>query len=414
MLKSPQVLEETIRRVITETPIIDMHTHLYPSSYGPLLLRGIDDLLTYHYLIAETLRYLPGQIKKFWKLSRIEQADLIWRTLFLEHTPVSESCRGVLTVLKKLGLDVASRNLNRYREYFASLTPREHIDTIFQIAGIKYLVMTNDPFNSTENSVWEKGVEIDPRFRTALRLDSFFIDWPKTVTTVQKEGYQAECDFSSLTVSELRRFLDDRIRLMNPMYLAVSLPPTFNYPAGGINDRILDTVILPSCRETGRPLALMIGVKRAVNPDLGLAGDAVGRASVAAIENLCSANPDNRFLVTVLSRENQHELCVAARKFSNLMLFGCWWFLNCPSLIRELTEMRTELLGLSYIPQHSDARVLDQLIYKWDHSREIISQVLFQKYQDLLSTGWAPAVEEIRRDYEQLFVRNFESFCRLM
>ena len=90
----------------------------------------------------------------------------------------------------------------------------------------------------------------------------------------------------------------------------------------------------------------------------------------------------------MLARENQHELCVAARKFGNLMVFGCWWFLNNPSLIEEIERMRFELLGTSFIPQHSDARVLDQLIYKWDHSRRIIGKVLADKYADLAETGW--------------------------
>jgi hypothetical protein len=58
----------------------------------------------------------------------------------------------------------------------------------------------------------------------------------------------------------------------------------------------------------------------------------------------------------MLARENQHELAVAARKFGNLMVFGCWWFVNNPSLITEITRMRVELLGTSFIPQHSDAR----------------------------------------------------------
>ncbi len=71
--------------------------------------------------------------------------------------------------------------------------------------------------------------------------------------------------------------------------------------------------------------------------------------------------PDTKFIATVLARENQHELCVLARKFRNLHIFGCWWFLNNPSLIDEMTRMRLELLGLSFTPQHSDARVLDQL-----------------------------------------------------
>ena len=42
-------------------------------------------------------------------------------------------------------------------------------------------------------------------------------------------------------------------------------------------------------------------------------------------------------MVSVLSRENQHELCVYARKFGNLLPFGCWWFVNNPSIVEEIT-----------------------------------------------------------------------------
>ena len=68
----------------------------------------------------------------------------------------------------------------------------------------------------------------------------------------------------------------------------------------------------------------MIGVRKQVNPRLRLGGDAVGRANLRCLENLCRDFPSNHFLVSVLSRENQHELCVLARKFNNLMPFGCW------------------------------------------------------------------------------------------
>ena len=90
------------------------------------------------------------------------------------------------------------------------------------------------------------------------------------------------------------------------------------------------------------------------------------------------------------ARENQHELCVYARKFGNLLPFGCWWFLNNPSLIEEITRMRVELLGTSFIPQHSDARVLDQLLYKWEHSKEIIGKVLIDKFGEMSRAGRPP------------------------
>jgi hypothetical protein len=70
------------------------------------------------------------------------------------------------------------------------------------------------------------------------------------------------------------------------------------------------------------------------------AGDSLGKADVTALERLCAENPEVRFLATFLSREDQHELCVAARKFNNLMPFGCWWFLNNPSIATEITRER--------------------------------------------------------------------------
>jgi hypothetical protein len=147
-----------------------------------------------------------------------------------------------------------------------------------------------------------------------------------------------------------------------------------------------------------------------VNPDLGDAGDMLGRADIGSLTDLLRAFPQNRFFVTMLARENQHELAVAARKFGNLMVFGCWWFVNNPSLIDEITRMRMELLGTSFIPQHSDARVLDQLIYKWDHSRAVIADVLVDKYADLVAAGWRVTCSAIERDVRHLLRDNFEAF----
>ena len=93
---------------------------------------------------------------------------------------------------------------------------------------------------------------------------------------------------------------------------------------------------------------------------------------------------------------------MTARKFKNLLPFGCWWFLNNPSIVREITAERLEMLGLTMIPQHSDARVLDQLIYKWAHSREIIADVLAQRYFDLTRAGWPVSVDDMKRDAQRI------------
>ena len=43
-------------QIVEETPIFDMHTHLFPPAFGELAHWGIDELLTYHYLVAELMR----------------------------------------------------------------------------------------------------------------------------------------------------------------------------------------------------------------------------------------------------------------------------------------------------------------------------------------------------------------------
>ena len=67
--------------------------------------------------------------------------------------------------------------------------------------------------------------------------------------------------------------------------------------------------------------------------------------------------------------------------------------------------------GTEFTCQHSDARVLDQLIYKWHHSRQVVGDVLVKKYTDLAASGWHMTKEEIVRDVGKLFGGSFEAFC---
>lgn len=408
--------KNAIRRMVADavmgTKITDVHTHLYSENFGPLLLWGIDELLTYHYLVAETMRWVDIPYEKFWAMSKKEQADLIWKTLFIDHSPVSEACRGVLTTLDKLGLDVSSRDLNDYRVYFAGMKAADYIDRVFEISGVESVVMTNDPFDSLERPVWLSGCARDSRFHAVLRIDAILNTWDSACLMLKDWGYLVQSDLGGSTFAEIRRFLREWIGRIDAMYMAVSLPPAFEYPDDSIRGRLISECILPVAREKKIPFAMMIGVKKLLNPQLRLAGDAEGKSCIDAVEYLCVNYPENKFLVTMLSRENQHELAVAARKFRNLMIFGCWWFLNIPTMINEMTRMRLELLGTSFIPQHSDARVLDQLIYKWDHSRKMIADILTDKYADIAATGWHVTRDEINRDIADLFGLNFMEFLR--
>ncbi|HEX6970736.1 MAG TPA: glucuronate isomerase [Limnochordia bacterium] len=399
-----------VRRALDGVRITDIHTHLFAPEFGELLLWGPDALLTYHYLIAETMRWLDLPYEAFWALETREQADLVWKTLFCEHTPSSESCRGVLTTLARLGLDVGPGGLGAYREFAAQFDAAEYVDRILELARVECVTMTNDPFDPAERAFWLRGEPYDRRFRAVLRIDPLLNQWGETAATLSGWGYGVDAALSATALREVRRFLEEWIERMRPLYMAVSLPPDFAFPEDSARGRLIAEAVLPVSREHNVPFALMIGVKRGVNPALRSAGDALGLADLSALERLVAAYPKNKFLVTVLARENQHALAVLARKFRNLMVFGCWWFMNIPALVDEITRMRFELLGFSVIPQHSDARILDQLVYKWEHAREAIGRVLVDQYTRLLRTGWPLETEIVERDVAALVGSNFWEF----
>ncbi len=405
-LTDPVALRRAVEEAVAETPIVDLHTHLYPPSFGDLSLWGIDELLTYHYLIAETLRFDDIGPDRLLAMPKSEQADRIWEALFVRHTPLSEATRGVVAVMTALGLDPAAPDLREARAFFSEQEPGAYLDRVLKQAGVSDVVMTNDPFDPAEAAVWESGVELDSRFHTVLRMDPLLNDWTSAARALRRRGYDTGMKLTRPTVSSARRFVEDCIAKLKPRYLAVSLPDDFAYPEDSPRAALIDHVVLPACKEHNLPFAMMVGVRRQVNPALGLAGDALGKADIRPIEHLCAEHPENRFLVTMLSRENQHELAVAARKFANLMPFGCWWFLNNASIIDEITRERLEMLGTSFIPQHSDARVLDQLLYKWPHSRRVIGNALADAYEGLRVDGRSVTRSQIERDAAQLFSGN--------
>jgi hypothetical protein len=402
-----------VEEILASTPVIDIHTHLFAPELGKLGLWGIDELLTYHYLEAEFFRNSRTPPDQYWAMSKREQADAIWRALFVESSPISEATRGVVAVLKAFGLPTDASDLQAARAFFQAQALAPHIRTVLQIAGVSAVVMTNDPLDPAEAPQWMAGVPIDTQFHPVLRLDRILWGWPHHWQVLAGQGYRVDQDASPTSISEIRRFIASWCQRIRPLYMAVSLEDTFQFPDASITSKILSQAVLPSCREFGLPMSLMIGVRRQVNPAIRLAGDGVGKADLRAVERLCREFPSNRFLVSLLSRENQHELCVYARKFSNLMPFGCWWFMNNGSIVEEITRERIEMLGTSFIPQHSDARVLEQVIYKWRNTRWVLGKALAESYRSLDADGRRVTRSEIQRDVNRLFRTNFAQWTGL-
>jgi hypothetical protein len=410
VILSPDEIPAAVEAELHAAQFIDIHTHLFQPSLGENGLWGIDNLITYHYLEAELFRSSRIAPAEYFGLSRRAKADAIWRALFVENAPVSEATRGVVAVLNAFGLPMDGPDLAEAREFFEHEHLDAHISRVFELAGISEAVMTNDPLDPNEAPLWEHGAAPDPRFHAVLRLDRILEKWDENWQVLENQGYRVDAGAGGRSVGEVRRFLDKWVQRMRPVYMAVSLTDTFQFPEDSVRGQLLSGAVLPACREFDIPLSLMIGVRRLVNPALRLAGDGAGKADLRAVEYLCREYPDNRFLASLLSRENQHELCVYARKFANLMPFGCWWFLNNPSIVEEITRERLEMLGTSFIPQHSDARILEQVIYKWRNTRRTMAPILANCYRLMSEDGRPATREDIQRDIVRLFRSNFERF----
>ena len=72
--------------------------------------------------------------------------------------------------------------------------------------------------------------------------------------------------------------------------------------------------------------------------------------------------------------------------------------------IKIILNLRIELLGLNFIPQHSDARVTDQLLYKWPHFKALLSKVLYNHYNDIKLKNFKISENQISDDVSKLLL----------
>ena len=397
MILSSDNISNKLHNIINCTPIFDLHTHLFPPKHQGYFLLGFKNLLNYHYLIAELLTATNIDASTFYSYNDEKKASIIWNELFEKRTPVSEACAGVLSILKELNIEINNKSfLSICDEYDKKIQSDKNI---FELSNVSSLVMTNNPFDLDEWSLfntndWDKKI-----YLSSLRLDDLILEYEETL----KKAKDQISNQDNIIVTYLEKCYSQS----NPVYAAVSLNlETFHK----IFQDSLWKDILVWLENKNLPLSLMLGVKRAVNKDFGLAGDGIGDINLKELSNLCNLFPKNKFLVTCLSLNDQHELTVLARKHPNLKIFGFWWFMNQPTIIKQILKMRIDMLGFSFIPQHSDARVSDQLIYKWSHFKKILHPILLEYYQDLLDKNFPISEAVLQRDINNLLSGNAKNY----
>jgi len=398
MTLSNDNLSNKLLNIINYSPIFDLHTHIFPPSHKNFFLLGFKNLLNYHYLIAELLTATDIDASTFYSYNEEKKASLIWIELFEKRTPVSEACAGVLSILKELNIEINNKSfLSISDEYDNKIQSDKNI---LDLSNVSSLVMTNNPFDLDEWSLFNSSDWDKKTYLASLRLDDLILDYKETLKKVKDQ-------MSNQEEGTIVAYLEKCYLQSNPVYAAVSLNlATFNI----VLNNSLWRNILVWLESKKLPLSLMLGVKRAVNKDFGLAGDGIDNINLKELSNLCNSFPKNKFLVTCLSLNDQHELTVLARKHPNLKIFGFWWFMNQPTIIKQILKMRIDMLGFSFIPQHSDARVSDQLIYKWSHFKKILHPILLEYYQDLLYKNFPISESILQRDINNLLSGNAKNY----
>ena len=363
-----------IEKFVNSTPIFDIHTHLFPSKFKKYYNVGLVKLLNYHYLKAELFSLGNIKINNFNNLDDNKKAKIIWNNLFLNRYPLSTATQGVLRILKIYGVD----DVNQKFEKILKITNENQLseEDIFKITNIKQVVMTNNPFDKEERKILN--LNKDNKYLTSIRIDDLFIE-PINKKDFLTSYYLSNHEKIKMAINEIKKILKNN----KPSYFSLSSENLDEFE----NDLFFNN-FLPLLRQSKTPMMLLIGVKREVNKLYKDAGDGIGTLNLNNLEKILSKFPNNNFLVSCLDYRDQFRLNVLARKFQNLKIVGFWWFINNESIIENLLKQRFELLGDNFILQHSDARIVDQLVYKWLDFKSIYIKVMVEKYHKLLSMGY--------------------------
>ena len=402
------VAEETsAQRLIVD----DWHTHLLGPQAGPqLCLYGIDQQLAYHYVRRKL--FAAGHIDPatFYSWSIEQQGDFTWQKLFADAAsdPFDEGCRGVVVALEALGLDPNAATLDEARQFYADNDPAEIQRRCMELAGVRRIVGTQDVFNDQERAYYESG-EWDECYLSGYRLDELVLHYPRAAMKLNAWGYEVGNDPSQpATAQAIRRFLADWYgKLHGVAYGACSFPPHCQvHDLSGLEGAVLHHAVLPALRELNLPFFMMPGPIRQLKPEWRDAGDGVGLADMYPYQQLVRRHPDNAFFITPLHNANQYDASVLSCHNDNIMVIGHWWFNYHPGLVEQDLRMRLEMTGDRFIPFNSDARVLENLIPKWQRFRAILAKVLSEKYQDLHDAGRQVTRAGIAQTLQTLFTPN--------
>lgn len=419
MAEFSEEMRDIVWAAAHETPAVDVRTFVKPRQLPDDCESGLDGLLTSPGLLNEFFRRRAMALREAGgdpdsasaaheayvkSLTPGELADIVWRQLFVDHQPLSEATRTVLTTLGLFGLDVGSGDLRLLRQQFAELPARERLATILKLANLELVLYAVDCLPPEGEP--RPAPSPSPAFRPVLSLDGLLADWKESARRLRLQGYGVKGKIDEFAPLELRRYLASEIARVAPAALSLDWPAGHHPRDDGVG-RLVREAALPLCRELGLPFLVASGSRYdSPAPD----GRAVSVDSLAA---LWEDAPDVRFLLFPAGEEQIFAAGRVAARSRNVLLCGPDQDSSYPMCLENSIRGRLETSGAAFHACHSGADTPEGLVGRWAHMRWTLGAVLTRRYAELSRTGWRLEEADIRKDARALLGGNARAFMGL-
>ncbi len=409
----PEDMAKMVWDVVHGTTVIDVRCFISPPELTAGHATGVDALLSSKSILKEFFRRrslaepaTQHSEENLSSLSQGEIADLVWRRLFLEQSPLSEATRVVLTTLGLFGMAVEKRDLNLFRDEFAAMSAADRLERAFAIAKVEYVLYPVDSLAVTEPIVKHSH---NPRFKPVLSLDSMLGDWKESARHLRNLGFGVKGKVDEFAPLELRRFLTEQVNRLNPVAISYDWPGMVQPDSHRGSARLIQEAVLPLCAERG--LAFCIA-------GANISGEACESEpeqplDISELAVLWRRHPDVKFLFFPAGGNQLSAACREASRYGNLLLCGPDASLANPTALTRFTRERLESCGSVFHACHSAAETVEELTGKWAHLRWTVGETLRDRYRELWRTGWRFTEDDVTADVRTIFGGNAKTFLGL-
>lgn len=394
--------------LVHTTPAVDARVFAEAPGLTHPGVSGIDALLTTPEILAEFFRRRalgrpavgagdPGAYAEHeayvLSLTRGELADIVWRQLFVDHSPASEPARIVLTTMGMFGLDVSSGDLRLLREQYAAIPAEERLKKSLELANVELILHPVESMSVEEHCA---GRTQHPAFRPVLYVNELLEDWKESARKLRLEGFGVKAKVDEFTPLELRRYLGAEIARLKPTGVGLDWPDGKHAPGDNCIGRLVREAVLPLCREHGLTVFLSTAAMR-----------------IGDLSPLWRECQEVRFLLFPGREEAFYPATLEAARNRNVMLCGPDQPLSYPRIMEGFTGLRLENLGSGFHACHSGADAVEEMVGCWAHQRWTLGKALIRHYMDLWRTGWVYDEAALKRDIAALLGGNLRRFVGL-